>query len=196
VIFVPYPDTETPPPQAPNCAGGAPGSFLGVTLPCIYDDWGNALIGNTFTGNGFFGNPSNGDFAEQTNSPGHPINCYGGNVDTSGTVTSSPPALQTTNAHCGQPALAPDTNPVFTSQVLCDSLFIGPNTPCPPGAKYPRSGGKVIMHPLPPARELTTMPNPCAGVPANAWCTAAARKPANRRQPGRRGGAPAPTFTG
>jgi hypothetical protein len=196
VIFVPYPDTETPPPDAPNCAGGAPGAFLGVTLPCIYDDWGNALIGNTFTGNGFFGNPSNGDFAEQTNSPGHPINCYRGNIDTSGTVTSSPPALQTTNANCGQPAVVPDTNPVFTAQVLCDSQFIGSATPCPPGANYPRSGGKVIMHPLPPARELKTMPNPCAGVPANPWCTAAKRKPAKRTPARRRRGAGAPSFTG
>jgi hypothetical protein len=194
VILVPYPDTETPPPNAPNCAGGAGGAFLGITLSCIYDDWGNALIGNTFTKNGFFGNPSNGDFAEETNFPGHPINCYRGNVDTAGAVKSSPPTLQTTNKNCGQTALAPDTNPVFTTQVLCDSLFLGPNTPCPPGANYPRSRGKVIMHPLPPARDLPTMPNPCAGVPANAWCTAATRKPAARKPASRRG--TAPTFTG
>jgi hypothetical protein len=196
VIFVPYPDTETPPPEAPNCRGGAPGLFLGVTLPCIYDDWGNALIGNTFTNNGFFGNPSNGDFAEETNSPGNPINCYRGNTDTSGTVTSSPPTLQATNGTCGQTALVPDTNPVFTPQVLCDSQFIGSATPCPPGANYPRSGGKVIMHPLPAARDLQTMPNPCAGVPANSWCTAARRKPAAKHKPAKRRQGAAPTFTG
>ena len=30
---------------------------------CLYDEWGDALLGNTFTNNGFFGNPTNGDFA-------------------------------------------------------------------------------------------------------------------------------------
>jgi hypothetical protein len=45
---------------------------------CNYDDWGNALIGNTFSGNGFFGNDTNGDFAESTSTPGEPINCYSG----------------------------------------------------------------------------------------------------------------------
>jgi hypothetical protein len=30
------------------------------------------------------------------------------------------------------------------------------------------------MHPLPTTSQLPTMPNPCAGVPANPWCTASA----------------------
>jgi hypothetical protein len=166
-IFVPYPDSETPPPEAPNCAGGVGGPGNA----CLYDDWGNALIGNTYSHNGFFGNPSNGDFAEETNLPGHPINCFKGNTDTSGSLTSSPPTLQTTNGTCGQTALLPDTNGTFAGEVLCDSMFEGPSTPCPPGANYPRSGGQVVMHPLPSG--LPTMSDPCAGVPANAWCTAA-----------------------
>jgi hypothetical protein len=181
-IFVPYPDTETPPSNAPACAGGT-----GSGSTCNYDDWGNALLHNTYTHNGFFGNDTNGDFAEITTEPGHPINCYVGNTDTSGTVTSSPSNLQTTNSNCGQMALAPDTNPAFTSQVLCDSQFAGPGTPCPPGANYPRRQ-QVIMHPLPAAKDLTTMPNPCAGVPANPWCRgrAAAHKTPKRRRAGRR----------
>ncbi len=86
-------------------------------------------------------------------------------------MTSSPSTLQQTNGTCGQTALLPDSNPDFTSQVLCDSQFLGAGqTPCPPGANYPRSGGKVIMHPL-PTGQLATMPNPCAGVPTNPWCT-------------------------
>jgi len=117
---VPYPDTETPPPDAPNCAGGMSGTFLGITVSCLYDDWGNALINNTYTNNGFFGNPTNGDFAESTLTPGHPINCYRGNTDASGTVTTSPPGLQTTNANCGQTAVAPDPNPTFVFEALCD----------------------------------------------------------------------------
>jgi hypothetical protein len=164
VIFVPYPDSETPPPQvtAP-CAGGVggPGNV------CSYDDWGNALIGNTFTNDGFFGNQTNGDFAESTTTPGHPINCYSGNVDTGGAVTSSPAGLQQTNSTCGQTAVAPDPNSSFVSQVSCDSQFFGAGSPCPPGASYPRRSA-VIMHPLPAG--LPSMPDPCSGVPANPWC--------------------------
>jgi hypothetical protein len=175
-IFVPYPDSETPPADVTDpCAGG-------VSAPdnvCNYDDWGNALIDNTFTHDGFFGNPTNGDFAESTTTPGHPINCYQGNVDTSGTVTSSPPDLQTTNANCGQTAVAPDPNAPFAAEVLCDSMFLPAVPPCLPTDNYPRSNGKVIMHPLPSG--LATMPNPCAGVPANPWCSTAARRAARRR---------------
>jgi hypothetical protein len=170
VIFVPYPDTETPPSQvtAP-CAGGVGGGGVGGgPNPCTYDDWGNALLGNTFTNNGFFGNQTNGDFAESTSTPGEPINCYSGNVDTSGTVTSSPSTLQQTNGNCGQTAVAPDPNPPFVSQVSCDSQFFGAGSPCPPGASYPRRTS-VIMHPLPAG--LPTMPDPCSGVPANPWCS-------------------------
>jgi hypothetical protein len=169
VIFVPYPDTETPPSDAPACAGGVPGP----SNFCNYDDWGNALLNNTFTHNGSYGNDQNGDFGEITTTPGHPINCFVGNTDTGGTVTSSPPTLQTTNSNCGQTAAVPDSNPQMTAQVLCDSEFEGPATPCPPGANYPRRQ-QVIMHPLPAARDLPTMPNPCAGVPANPWCRASA----------------------
>jgi hypothetical protein len=165
VIFVPYPDTETPPSQVTDpCAGGVGGPGNA----CNYDDWGNALIGNTFTNDGFFGNQTNGDFAESTSTPGEPINCYSGNTDTGGTVTSSPSGLQQTNSACGQPAVAPDPNAPFVSQVNCDSEFFGPGSPCPPGASYPRRT-TVVMHPLPAG--LPSMPDPCAGVPANPWCS-------------------------
>jgi hypothetical protein len=60
----------------------------------------------------------------------------------------------TTVANSGGPLLG---------QVLCDTGF----GTCPPGAHYPKTTG-VVMHPLPDS--LPTMPNPCAGVPANDWC--------------------------
>ncbi|HUE28167.1 MAG TPA: hypothetical protein VMP89_15440, partial [Solirubrobacteraceae bacterium] len=172
-IFVIYPDSETPPSDAPACAGGD--NAGGV---CNYDDWGNSLLNNTYSGNGFFNNPTNGDFAEITSTPGHPINCYVGNTDASGTVTSSPSDLQSTNSNCGQTATVPDTNPTFTSQVLCDSEFEGPATVCPAGTSYPRLQ-QVVMHSL-PTRQLKTMPNPCAGVPANPWCSARRSKRSRR----------------
>jgi hypothetical protein len=168
VAIQPYPDTETPPSNATPCVGGITNySFLGISIACVYDDWNNALVGNTFTHNGFFSNPTNGDFAQSTFFPGHPINCYSANTDTAGTLTSSPSNLQATNASCGPIATAPDQNPPFVFQALCDTQVFGPGTPCLGGGHYPRRT-KVVMHPLP--KGLRTMPNPCAGVPANPWC--------------------------
>ncbi len=163
VIFVPYPDTESPPSDAPPCKGGisAPNNI------CDYDNWGNALIGNTFTGNGFFGNDTNGDFAETTTTSG-PSNCFRANTDTGGPVTSSPQGLQQSKPTCGGP-VPPDPNPSFTSQVLCDSQFLGSGqTPCLPNMHYPRHGKGQPMPALP--HNLKTMPNPCKGVPRNPWC--------------------------
>ncbi len=78
--------------RRPLCTGGSPNyNLLGlVTIKCLYDDWNNALIGNTFIHNGFYGNPTNGDFAEITATPGNPINCFSGNTNPSGQLTSSP----------------------------------------------------------------------------------------------------------
>ena len=82
-----------------NCHGGTTNyNLFGIqTINCLYDDWGNALIDNTFTHDGYYGNPTNGDFAELTLLGGNPINCYSGNTDTGGTLTSSPANLETTN---------------------------------------------------------------------------------------------------
>jgi hypothetical protein len=164
IILVPYPDTETPPPGQ-NCQGG----ISGPGDVCLFDDWGNEIAHNTFKHNGFFGNDSNGDIAEITTTDA-PTNCYHGNTETGGgQVTTSPSDLQQSKPTCGTNA-APDPNPSFTNQVLCDSQFSG--TPCPPGATYPQQT-KIVMPPLP--KGLHTMPNPCAGVPANPWCATKSR---------------------
>ena len=168
VIFVPYPDS------GPPCTGGVGGSAPGAT--CTYDDWGNALLNNKFTGNGGYGNPSNGDFAETTFYAGHPINCYRGNTDTHGPVKSSPSNLQQTNGQCGKTASKNDANATFTPQVLCDSQFL--SGPACANAHYPHRT-KVVMHPLPPASKLPTMPNPCRGVPVNPWCPAGKHRAAD-----------------
>ncbi len=159
IILVPYPDTETPPPGQ-NCQGG----IAGPNDLCLFDDWGNAIAHNQFKNNGFFGNDTNGDFGEITTTSA-PSNCFFGNVEEGGgSVSSSPPDLETTKPTCGG-TVPPDPNPSMTNQVLCDSQFSG--TPCPPGANYPQSTG-VVMPPLP--HGLKTMPNPCHGVPRNPWC--------------------------
>ncbi len=167
VIFVPYPDTETPPADAPACKGG----ISGPDNLCDYDNWGNALTGNTFTGNGFFGNDTNGDFAETTTTPAA-SNCFRDNTDTAGHLTSSPDGLQQSKPTCGG-TVPPDPNPPFTAPVLCDSQFLGSGqTPCLPNMHYPRHGPGQPMPALP--HDLRTMPNPCKGVPRNPWCP---RKP-------------------
>jgi hypothetical protein len=74
-VFQWYPDTGTPPRNAVPCVGGLRNfKVLGINIKCLYDDWNDALISNTFTHNGFFGNPTNGDFAQSTYTAGHPIN--------------------------------------------------------------------------------------------------------------------------
>jgi hypothetical protein len=180
VLFQWYPDTGTPPSNAVPCIGGIQNfSLFGlISIGCFYDNWNNALVGNTFTNNGFFGNETNGDFGESTLTPGHPINCYSGNVDTSGVLTSTPANLQSTNPVCGPIASTPDPNPPLISEGLCDSLILGSST-CTPSSHYPRRT-HVVLHALP--TDLKTMPNPCAGVPANPWCKAkaAVSKPPHR----------------
>jgi hypothetical protein len=160
IILVPYPDTETPP-EGQNCQGG----IAGPDNFCDFDDWGNEIANNTFKNNGGFGNDTNGDIAEITTTDA-PTNCFHGNTEAGGgDIKTSPSGLQQSKPTCGSNA-APDPNPAFTNQVLCDSQFVG--TPCAPGSSYPQKT-KVVMHPLPTA-QLQTMPHPCKGVPANPWC--------------------------
>ncbi len=158
VLFLPYPDSETPPPIS-NCDGG---SDVGPPFGCLYDDWGNTLANNTFSKNGFFGNDTNSDFGQITFFDGNPINCYYGNKAPDG---STPGNLQQTNGTCGQIGTA-DINPPLLDQIICNTGLLG--GACPPGSSYPRRT-KVVMHAL-PTKHLPTMSHPCGGVPANPWC--------------------------
>ena len=171
VLLAPYPDTEKPPPIA-HCEGGVGTEIEGEAV-CYYDDFGNEVSGNTLTNNGFFGNPSNVDLAELSNL-NDPGNCWHGNVDTAGTVTSEPILIQSPpHSECGIPDLGEPLASSLGAQVACDTKFFAS---CPEGvpANYPQRT-KVELQPLPPQ---TTMPDPCVGVPRNAWCptNAPARK--------------------
>lgn len=175
VVFEPYPDTETPPADVVSagmaCHGGTPNySFLGQNITCLYDDWGNQLVGNTFTHDGYFGNNTNGDFAETTFESGHPVNCYRDNRSTTGSLKSSPSGLQRTHDKCGEKAKTPDTNDPFVFEALCDTQALGAGVGCYPNDHYPRQR-KVVMHPL-PKKGIPSMANPCSGVPRNPWCKA------------------------
>ncbi len=164
VIFVPYLDS------GPPCTGGTLNAAGAGS--CLFDQWGVALIGNTFGHNGSFGHPTNGDFGQVNLEAGNPTNCYRANKALPGT-TLSPDlvALESTHPTCdGSPAPVGNSNPNFLNEVLCDSqveLVPGVPAACPTG-QYPRRK-QVVMHPL-PADPLPTMPYPCVGVPANPWC--------------------------
>ena len=163
IMLVPFPDLDTPPPIA-HCEGG---TTSGPLPGCYYDDWGNTVSRNRFTNNGFFGNPTNGDAAEVSN-PNTPGNCWVGNVNTAGTpITSDPPDIQTSHGTCGAPNQGNEPFSPLGFQLICATQLLGPCPPTP-GMSYPRVT-RVVMPPL-PVRRLQSMPNPCRGVPDNAFC--------------------------
>jgi hypothetical protein len=160
LILVPYSDS------GPPCDGGTLNSPILGKGSCLFDEWGDALVGNSFSHNGGYGNVTNGDF-EQLNFEQHPSDCFRGNTDTAG-LTSGSAKLQQTTPTCSTTTVAPNFNIPFLNEVLCDSGVKVSGFGCQPGDKYPHRT-RVIFHPLP--KGLKTMPNPCVGVPANPWCT-------------------------
>ncbi|MDQ6811228.1 MAG: hypothetical protein M3Z95_04965, partial [Actinomycetota bacterium] len=166
VLLAPYPDTETPPAVA-HCEGGTEVTIEGKHV-CYYDDFGNEVTANTLTHNGFFGNQSNVDLAELS-SPELVGNCWHGNVDTEGPVTSEPKEIQSPpHSECGKPDSGEPLSSSLGAQVSCDSQFFKEVAACPAGtvANYPRQT-KVALQALPAQK---TMPNPCLGIPKNSWC--------------------------
>jgi hypothetical protein len=169
-IFVIYPDS------GPPCTGGITPQTSSAA--CVYDDGGNALIDNAYSHNGSFGNPSNGDYADLTLGT-QGSNCFSGNTDNGGPATTSPTGLEAAKPCQGAvpPAPGPDPDPVFAGEVACDSTIslegLPPDFACPPGSNYPRQDpSKIVMQPL-PTNQLPSMPDPCSGVPTNAWCPTA-----------------------
>jgi len=157
-LMIPYPDSSTPE-YNQSCTGT--GGVENGAFGCIYDPMNNALIGNHFSNNGAFKNPTNGDYGQITLNTGKPSNCYRDNVAPDG---STPADLQQTQPTCGVPTTGANTGGALLGQVLCDTG----NGPCGADMNYPKATS-VAMHPLPSG--IPTMPNPCQGVPDNAWCT-------------------------
>jgi hypothetical protein len=160
ILFVPYPDNSSPS-LGQTCAGTGGHQYSG--LGCVYDPQGDALIGNTFKDNGDFMNPTNSDFGELTLSS-HVVNCFSKNLAPDG---SFPTNLAKAEKACtgkvaGGNAFGSAQNLYF--QALCDTGLGS----CPAGSHYPKHGA-VKLHALP---KLPSMPNPCKGVPSNAWCKA------------------------
>ena len=157
-LFVPY--AQSGKPSLHQTCAGIGGHKLPV-FGCVMDPEGDALLHNTFRHNGYFHNPSNSDFGQITLFGGEPQNCFAGNRYPDG---SAPADLEKTQRRCGPITTAANTGGQLFAQVLCDTGLGS----CPAHAHYPKVTGKVVLKPLP--RNLPTMPNPCANVPANAWC--------------------------
>jgi hypothetical protein len=177
VLLAPYPDTSEPPPVA-HCEGGIKAEVEGHSV-CYFDDWGNEVAHNTFTDNGFFGNPDNVDAAELSN-PENPGNCWHDNVDTGGTVTSAPAAIQSPpHSICGIPDSGEPLASPLGAQVACATGFFA-ECPSTVVANYPKR--TVVQLQALPAQP--TMPDPCAGVPRNAWCPGSPKAPPAYPVPG------------
>jgi hypothetical protein len=135
-----------------------------VVRGCVYDASNITVSGNKFVNNGYFKNPTNSDFGELSLSP-HATNCFSKNVTPDGTYPSN---LQKTEATCTGKTASGNAFGVGLNlylQTLCDTGFGS----CPAGSNYPPRQS-VVMQPLPSSKKLATMPNPCLGVPTNAWC--------------------------
>jgi hypothetical protein len=161
-LFVPYPTSSTPSThQTCTKIGGVVTNNL--KLGCVLDPENDVLSGNTYVHDGYFANPTNSDFGEITLDSSQPQDCFGGNTDPDGTY---PTNLETAQplATCGKPSTTTYEGALLT-QALCDSGFA--KTLCTATDHYPTINSDVTMQPLP---TLPTMPNPCQGVPANAWC--------------------------
>lgn len=160
-LFVPYPTSGTPT-LGQKCTKVTGHETKALGLGCVFDPGGNVLQDNTYVHNGYFGNPSNGDFGQIVLYSGGPMNCFGGNNAPDGSTPSNLETVQPL-ATCGQTMKAANDGGTLLGQALCDTGFGS----CPAGAQYPKVSTDVVMQKLP---QLPTMPNPCKGVPANAWC--------------------------
>jgi hypothetical protein len=154
------------------CIGGTLNfNVLGVlTLPCLFDGFGDAILKNNFAHNGSYGHPTNGDIAVVNFEDGHPTFCYRGNVNPDG-LTTSPGGLEQKHPVCTGAGAPANVNVPLVQEILCgnEGSLVGGSIPCPGGKPYP-SATPVVMHRLP--KNLASMPNPCAGVPVNPWCPA------------------------
>ncbi len=178
MLFVPYPDANTTS-DGKTCKGAkgwvVPTGFV-PGVQCLFDPSGGTLRNNEFSGNGSFGNPSNADYGNLLIGGGEPVNCFSGNTEWDATFTTQTGPATSGNA---DPALTPSScgttttktgifgsNTDFTllTQAECDAGVISGSS-CA-SAIYPQATA-VVMKPLP---ALSSMPNPCTGAPANAWC--------------------------
>jgi hypothetical protein len=163
ILTTDFPDSEKPPPTA-HCQGGIDNDPLpGV---CLFQARGNQVYGNVFSNDGFFGNLTNSDLATETLASYTPRNCFYGNTDRGGMVTSEPADIESASVD-GRPCAGAGTGNdlLLAAQLACATA----GQPCllPPFlASYPQQT-RTVMLALP---RLPSMPRPCTGVPRNPFC--------------------------
>jgi hypothetical protein len=129
---------------------------------CYFHAFGNLIEGNVMRDNGTFGNVTNGDLANAA-LPFAANNCFRANVDfKTGAPSAAPAGLPSRCGHPWNPNTAQEV--ALIEQVICDAQ--GPATGLCSGPGYPHRT-KPRLLPIP---RQVTMPDPCAGVPANNWC--------------------------
>ena len=156
ILIFDYPDAETPPATNPTpCSGG-----IQLGSICYFVGHGNEVAKNRLIHNGFLGNVTIGDLADAhiASTPG---NCWHDNVDPQG-LTSAPASIQITMGICGVPNHGDAT---VEAVVLCVNGYAPACTGLPPLHLLTETA--PILLPIPHA---PSMPDPCAGVPANPWC--------------------------
>ena len=142
---------DAPPPQDGRCPHSTTKSCTVIENNHIHD--------NRFSANGGFGQPTNGDVGDEP-AAANPHNCFFGNTDPAG-LSSDPPNIQTVDGPpCTGPG--PGDEPGLGAALICASS-LNPTGSC---SGYPGYTGVKLL----PLKRQPTMPNPCAGVPANAWC--------------------------
>ena len=157
ILIFDYPDAETPPTANPHpCSGG-----IQLGSICYFVGYGNEVADNFLMKNGSFGNVTNGDLAD-----GHiastPGNCWHGNFDPQG-LTSAPANIQTKMGIC---SVANQGDATVRAEGLCLTGLDPEACAGLPPLHVPTETAPVLLS-IP--REQS-MPDPCAGVPANPWC--------------------------
>ena len=190
IIVTIYPWTRSPAEPADRCQGGV--DLIRGRL-CLFNAYGNDVVGNTLGDNGTFGNPTNGDLADGTiaHSPG---NCFRANTSTSGALTATPAGLQPQSDGCSSAggnaifgplgvevacatgALGPCADGTASSVLgavtaLAKALHGDPSALEAPGlgemkADYPTA----VMASAVVAPPDTGLADPCVHLASNAWC--------------------------
>jgi hypothetical protein len=151
IVVTPYPWLGRPDAPGAHCQGGQHGTVSGTPL-CFFDAYGNIVSGNTLSGNGLFGNPTNGSFADAS---AH------GDVGFFGPVGAQIACATEAFGSCD----GTDRPVVGELEALGRALGVRARIPVS-RARYPNLTRVTAQ--APPAQP--SMPDPCAGVPANPWC--------------------------
>jgi hypothetical protein len=189
MLFVPYPDSDTSVVEngvTYQCSkeGGVQATSLHISgVGCLFDPEGDFSTDNKFSGVGTDGNATDADLGNLLIYGNEDENCASRNTEWNSTFTTETGPATTTESistTCGAKTpkttvLGSNTDVAFLLQAECDAGLLS-GSDCS-SAKYPQATG-VTMQPLPGASglespdtaDLPTMPNPCKGAPANAWC--------------------------